>query len=146
MSLNAIHAAVHSLGPRSHAYGEMSDTSDSYFLVTDFLDLSARPSSGNGSGISLAQKLVKLHSTPAPTPEGFGKPGMLGVHVFRFLPQRVFMVQTDVDEVSIRADVHMSIWVPSADMLRQHCSAEYIQYVVGRILRLASPARNFRVC
>lgn len=30
--------------------------------------------SATGSGLSLAQKLAKLHSTPAPTPEGFAKP------------------------------------------------------------------------
>jgi fructosamine-3-kinase len=46
-----------------------------HFLVTDFLDL--RPASSSdtpGSGVSFAAKLAKLHSTPAPIPEGFGRP------------------------------------------------------------------------
>jgi protein-ribulosamine 3-kinase len=45
-------------------------------LATDFLNLSSRTSlsSSQGSGLSLAQKLARLHSTPAPVPEGYGKP------------------------------------------------------------------------
>lgn len=79
-SLNAINDAVPSLCPRSHAHGAMADTSNSYFLATDFLDLSSsRSSSTSGSGLSLAEKLVKLHSTPAPIPEGYDKPGRLAL-------------------------------------------------------------------
>lgn len=40
--------------------------------MTDFLDLGS--SASGGSGQSLASKLAKLHSTPAPTPEGYDKP------------------------------------------------------------------------
>lgn len=74
-SLNAIHNAVPSFCPKSHAHGPMS-SSGKFFLVTDFLDLGASSSTagGSGSGLSLAAKLAKLHNTPAPIPEGFDKP------------------------------------------------------------------------
>ena len=70
-SLDAINAAVPSLCPRSLAWGKL-DGKDAYFLATEFLDLHSRSQSsqGNGSGLSLAQKLAKLHTTPAPIPEG----------------------------------------------------------------------------
>lgn len=54
----------------------MSSSPGTYFLVTDFIDLSSHfrsSSSGTASGLSLAQKLARLHSTPAPTPEGCEK-------------------------------------------------------------------------
>lgn len=72
-SLNAIHNAVPSLCPRSYANGKLSSGSGS-FLATDFLNLSSVSSSSGGSGMSLAQKLAKLHSTPAPIPDGYEKP------------------------------------------------------------------------
>ncbi|KAL8792664.1 MAG: hypothetical protein Q9195_004724 [Heterodermia aff. obscurata] len=75
-SLNALHT-IPSLCPQSFAHGELDDGSGS-FLVTDFLDMSTtRSSTGNkekGSGLSLAQKLGKLHTTPAPIPSGYTKP------------------------------------------------------------------------
>lgn len=71
-SLNAIHDAVPSFCPRSHAHGALSTGGDRYFLATDFLDLGS--AAGNGSGESLAAKLAKLHSTPAPVPEGYERP------------------------------------------------------------------------
>lgn len=46
--------------------------SNKYFLITDFLDLGS--SASGGSGLSLAAKLAKLHTTPAPNPEGYDKP------------------------------------------------------------------------
>ncbi|CZR53835.1 related to fructosamine-3-kinase [Phialocephala subalpina] len=70
-SLNAIHSTVPSLCPVSHAHGNLSSGNGS-FLATDFLNLSASGSSGSGQ--SLAQKLAKLHSTPAPVPEGYEEP------------------------------------------------------------------------
>lgn len=73
MSLNAIHSAVPSLCPRSYANGKLSDGSGS-FLATDFLDLSSSHSSQRGSGMSLAEKIAKLHSTPVPAPEGYDRP------------------------------------------------------------------------
>lgn len=73
MSLNAIHDAVPSLCPKSYAHGRLSEGMGS-FLATDFLDLFSTSSSAKGSGLSLVQKLVKLHSTPAPIPEGYSTP------------------------------------------------------------------------
>ena len=74
MSLNAIHNAVPSLCPKSYANGKLEDGSGS-FLVTDFLNLS-EPSSQKESpiGMSLPQKLAKLHSLPVPIPEGHETP------------------------------------------------------------------------
>ncbi|KPI44520.1 Ketosamine-3-kinase [Cyphellophora attinorum] len=78
-SLNAIHDAVPSLCPKAYAWGKL-DKRDGYFLATEFLDLGGRrlttASSGtsDGSGLSLAQKMAKLHSTPAPIPEGYDMP------------------------------------------------------------------------
>ena len=83
-SLNAIHRAVPSLCPRSFAEGLLEDSAqregEGAFLVTEFLDMSGRISSSNninnekGSGMSLAAKLAKLHTTPAPIPDGYSKP------------------------------------------------------------------------
>ncbi len=41
-------------------------------MATDFLDIGS--SAPEGSGLSLAAKLAKMHTTPAPVPEGFDKP------------------------------------------------------------------------
>ncbi len=71
-SLNAICDAVPNLCPRSHAHGEMKGRPGSFFLATEFLDL--RSSAPGGSGLSLAAKLAKLHTTPAPVPDGFDGP------------------------------------------------------------------------
>ncbi|KAK5661046.1 hypothetical protein OQA88_12425 [Cercophora sp. LCS_1] len=60
-SLNAIASAVPNFCPRSHAHGALTSTPGKYFLVTDFLDLGFDGSSG--SGLSLAQKLAKMHTT-----------------------------------------------------------------------------------
>ncbi|KAH7413272.1 Fructosamine/Ketosamine-3-kinase [Cadophora sp. MPI-SDFR-AT-0126] len=71
-SLSTIHNIVPTLIPQSFAHGQLSSTTGS-FLATDFLNLS--PSSSKaGSGIPLAHKLAKLHSTPAPIPDGYDKP------------------------------------------------------------------------
>ena len=74
-SLNAIHNAVPSLCPSSLVTGAFGDGSGG-FLVTDFLDMNARTlnSVKRGPEMSLAAKLAKLHSAPAPVPEGFSKP------------------------------------------------------------------------
>lgn len=75
-SLNAIHDAVPTLCPKSFGHGNLEESKGMSFLVTDFLDLSGRGrgSSGSNSGMTLAQKLAKLHTTPAPTPDGYDKP------------------------------------------------------------------------
>jgi len=72
-SLNALHT-IPSLCPQSFAYGRLDDGSGA-FLVTDFLDMGISHSTNGdmekGSGLSLAQKLAELHTTPAPIPEGY---------------------------------------------------------------------------
>ncbi|TGJ85221.1 hypothetical protein E0Z10_g3548 [Xylaria hypoxylon] len=71
-SLNAISKIVPSLCPRSYAHGAFKDSHDNHFMATDFLDLNS--STPGGSGETLAQKLARLHTTPAPNPEGYDKP------------------------------------------------------------------------
>lgn len=74
-SLNALHNAVPSLCPRSYGWGMFAEGNEKSFLVTDFLNLSGRGgSSERGETMSLAQKMAKLHTTPAPIPEGYDKP------------------------------------------------------------------------
>ncbi|KAL7932353.1 Ketosamine-3-kinase [Trichoderma chlorosporum] len=70
-SLNAIHNAVPNFCPKSYCHGPMQH-SNKYFLATDFLNLGYAES--KGSGVSLAAKLAKLHTTPAPVPDGFDEP------------------------------------------------------------------------
>ena len=78
-SLNAIHAVVPSLCPKSLAWGKL-EQSKGYFLATEFMDMGRgfsriQPTSnGTASGMTLAQKLATLHITPAPIPEGFERP------------------------------------------------------------------------
>ena len=74
-SLNAIHDAVPTLCPKSFGHGQLKDTPGKSYLVTDFLDLSGWfSSSKSAKGMSLAEKLAKLHTTPPPSPEGHDKP------------------------------------------------------------------------
>lgn len=70
-SLNAIHDTVPNFCPRSFAHGALS-TPNKFFLATDFLDLGS--SAPGGSGLSFAEKLTRLHSTPAPIPDGHDTP------------------------------------------------------------------------
>lgn len=76
-SLNAIHDAVPNFCPKSHAHGPMRDARGKFFMATDFLELGSNEP--GGSGETLAGKLAKLHTTPAPIPEGFNQP-MFGFH------------------------------------------------------------------
>ncbi|PHH83394.1 hypothetical protein CDD82_1623 [Ophiocordyceps australis] len=71
-SLNAIHSVVPDLCPQSHAHGAMS-TPDEFFLATDFVHFGGREAP-DAPRLSLAAKLAKLHSTPAPTPSGHAGP------------------------------------------------------------------------
>ena len=75
-SLNALHHSVPSLCPQSFGWGKLTDSPNKSFLVTDFLDLSGRLalSSSKSQAPSLAAKLAKLHTTPAPMPDGYSKP------------------------------------------------------------------------
>ncbi|KAL2863537.1 putative fructosamine-3-kinase [Aspergillus lucknowensis] len=69
-SLNAISSAVPGFCPRAIAWGPLEERSEkSYFLATEFLDLRA----GGRKDGSLAQRLGKLHSTPAPADPETGK-------------------------------------------------------------------------
>ena len=69
-SLNAIASAVPGFCPRGIAWGALDDGGRTFFLVTEFLELGGgRAGKGKGDR-SLAQRLGKLHSTPAaPDPE-----------------------------------------------------------------------------
>ncbi|KAL2214152.1 fructosamine kinase [Sarocladium strictum] len=71
-SLNAIHDTVPNFCPKSYANGKLSSSSSAFFLATDFLEL--RSSGPAGSGVSFAEKLAKMHTTPAPVPEGYEQP------------------------------------------------------------------------
>ncbi|KAF2757429.1 Ketosamine-3-kinase [Pseudovirgaria hyperparasitica] len=74
-SLNAINAVVPSLCPKSHGSGPFSSDANTFFLVTDFLNLSARSNlSADDEPASLAEKLAQLHTTPAPIPDGYDSP------------------------------------------------------------------------
>lgn len=72
-SLKAIHDAVPSLCPQSYGHGHFSSQASTFYLVTDFLNLMSR-SAPKSSAPSLAAKLGKLHTTPAPTPPGHDGP------------------------------------------------------------------------
>ncbi|KAL7276042.1 hypothetical protein RUND412_000986 [Rhizina undulata] len=64
-SLNAIHDAVPSLSPKAYAHGALEDA-QGHYLVTDFIDFSANLGSSETPKESLAQKLARMHTTPAP--------------------------------------------------------------------------------
>lgn len=72
-SLTALYDSVPNLCPQSHGWGKFSSSPSTSFLVTDFLTLTGR-SRSSGEAPSLAAKLAKLHTTPAPIPEGFDRP------------------------------------------------------------------------
>ncbi|KAF1952708.1 Ketosamine-3-kinase [Byssothecium circinans] len=73
-SLTAIHNAVPSLCPQSFGYGHFTSSPSTSFLVTDYLNLTSRSAKKSSSAPSLAAKLAKLHTTPAPIPDGYDKP------------------------------------------------------------------------
>jgi fructosamine-3-kinase len=61
-SLNAIASAVPSFCPKALAHGPLDEKT--HFLATEYLNLNMR---GKSTGtLSLAHRLAKLHSTPAP--------------------------------------------------------------------------------
>lgn len=81
-SLNAIAHAVPGFCPRALAWGPLdnnssnSSNSDSYFLATEFLDLGGgmgRSSGDETTPTSLAYRLGKLHTTPAPVDPETGR-------------------------------------------------------------------------
>jgi fructosamine-3-kinase len=64
---------VPSLCPQSFGHGQFESQPQTAFLVTEFLYLASRSASKSSKAQSLAQKLAKLHTTPAPVPEGYDK-------------------------------------------------------------------------
>ncbi|KAJ5293228.1 uncharacterized protein N7443_009181 [Penicillium atrosanguineum] len=71
-SLNAISSSVPGFCPRALAWGSLDEESNkpkSFFLATEYLDLSGAMGRSNGdenTPTSLAYRLGKLHTTPAP--------------------------------------------------------------------------------
>lgn len=69
-SLNAIATSVPGFCPRALAWGPLEEgKGKTFFLATEYLDLGV----GGRTGASLAQRLGKLHSTPAPGDPTTGK-------------------------------------------------------------------------
>ncbi|MCJ1475988.1 hypothetical protein MMC13_004652 [Lambiella insularis] len=81
-SLNALHLIVPTICPASLAHGILTDSAG-YFLLTEFMDVTVHHGGSGGSDQTLAQKLAKLHSTPAPVPDGYSQP-MFGFPVTTF--------------------------------------------------------------
>ncbi|USP82774.1 hypothetical protein yc1106_10048 [Curvularia clavata] len=73
-SLQAIHKIVPTLCPQSFGHGQFEAHPSKSFLVTDFLYLNSRLVPKLSKALSLASKLAKLHTTPAPIPDGYDKP------------------------------------------------------------------------
>jgi protein-ribulosamine 3-kinase len=74
-SLSAIHTTVSNLCPKSYGWGRLANDSNKCFLIVQYLDLGGRSSSGRTKeGESLAARLAKLHTTPAPVPKGYEQP------------------------------------------------------------------------
>ncbi|KAJ6136501.1 hypothetical protein N7512_001661 [Penicillium capsulatum] len=78
-SLNAIAGSVPGFCPRALAWGPLEENnprSKQFFLVTEFLDLSGamgRSSGDETTPTSLAHRLGKLHTTPAPADPETGR-------------------------------------------------------------------------
>ncbi|KAJ5169024.1 uncharacterized protein N7482_004618 [Penicillium canariense] len=75
-SLNAIASSVPGFCPRALAWGPLDDKK-TYFLATEFLELGGamgRTSSDETNPTSLAYRLGKLHTTPAPADPKTGRP------------------------------------------------------------------------
>ncbi|KAF3000472.1 hypothetical protein E8E14_000812 [Neopestalotiopsis sp. 37M] len=70
IALQRIHEAVPTLAPKPLAWGQFA-TSDRWYLVTEWVDVDAEDAApGSGTGLSLAQKVGKLHKTVAPIVPG----------------------------------------------------------------------------
>ncbi|KAG8531939.1 uncharacterized protein KY384_003575 [Bacidia gigantensis] len=74
LSLMLLHKAVPTLSPKPLAWGKFKD-SNTWYLVTEWVDLEANEEdTGMEFGLTLAQKVAKLHTTIAPVPEGHKTP------------------------------------------------------------------------
>ncbi|WPH01803.1 fructosamine kinase [Acrodontium crateriforme] len=70
-SLKVLRQCLPTLCPKSYGYGKLDDSSTRYFILTDFFDKSAQ--SSKEKDVYLVQKLAKLHTAPAPIPDGYTK-------------------------------------------------------------------------
>lgn len=71
ISLSRLHEAVPTLAPRPLTWGKFA-SSTKYYLVTEWIDEEAFKSVPSpGMSHSLAQKIAKLHNSPAPIPPGY---------------------------------------------------------------------------
>lgn len=75
-SLNAIAGSVMGFCPRALAWGPLDEygtEAKTYYLVTEFLDLRGAAGSSKSNDTTLAYRLGKLHTTPAPPDPGTGR-------------------------------------------------------------------------
>jgi len=79
--LQALHAIEPTFCPVSIAYGQLEDSSR-HFLLTEFVDVNKR-NTADGSSLSFAKKLARVHNAPAATPQGHDRP-KFGFHVTTF--------------------------------------------------------------
>ncbi|KAL8882048.1 MAG: hypothetical protein Q9198_000878 [Flavoplaca austrocitrina] len=74
ISLRALHNTVPTLAPLPLAWGKFA-TFDIYFLVTEWIDVEIRDQSpGPVTGLTLAQKVAKLHTVSLPLPQDYPCP------------------------------------------------------------------------
>ncbi|KAI9722499.1 MAG: hypothetical protein M1828_004746 [Chrysothrix sp. TS-e1954] len=74
VSLTLLHEIVPTLAPKPLAWGKYEE-SETWYLVTEWIDMNARNDGcGSGTGLTLAQKVARLHTTPARIPEGHTRP------------------------------------------------------------------------
>ena len=74
ISLSALHDTVPTLAPRPLAWGKFA-TSDTYYLVTEWIDVETRDHpTGPVIGLTLAQKVAKLHTVSPPLPQNYPRP------------------------------------------------------------------------
>ena len=68
--MTPLHEAVPTLAPKPIVWGKFSEF-ETYYLVTEWVEVDADcPGKGPGTTLTLAQKVAKLHTTPAPAQQG----------------------------------------------------------------------------
>ncbi|KAF2033224.1 fructosamine-3-kinase [Setomelanomma holmii] len=71
IALQLLYEAVPTLVPRPIVWGKFAAI-ETYYSVTEWIDEDTEDiGRDRGTGLSLAQKVAKLHNTPAPTPDGY---------------------------------------------------------------------------
>ena len=74
IALSRLHEAVPTLVPQPIVWGKFA-SSNNYYMVTEWINEDTEDGGpGPGTGLSLAQKVAKLHNTPAPIPSGYTQP------------------------------------------------------------------------